>query len=161
MSGPHCAPDTAHEQVALLRHWGGVEARVSQQMSTQMRYCQRLEAELLRLRAQWVIASTQCLWGLGWPMAERSAMPAAAHAADETGPATATDVICQTGCAAHAHPWREDDGQCRLTGQACARVPVGGQLGEEFVHHTDMQMSVGNSQSEVLPLRPCGAGARP
>ena len=159
MSGPHCAPDTAHEQVALLRHWGGVQARVSQQMSTQMRYCQRLEAELLRLRAQWVIASTQCLWGLGWPMAERSATPAAAHTADVAS--TATGVICQTGCAAHAHPWREDDGQCRLTGQACARVPVGGQLGEEFVHHTDMQMSVGNSQSEVLPLRPCGAGALP
>ena len=52
MSGPHCAPDTAHEQVALLRHWGGVQARVSQQMSTQMRYCQRLEAELLRLSMQ-------------------------------------------------------------------------------------------------------------
>ena len=31
-------------------------------------------------------------------------------------------VICQTGCAGHAHPWLEPDGQCRRTGQACDRL---------------------------------------
>ncbi len=35
---------------------------------------------------------------------------------------TATDVLCQTGCQGHAHPWLDADGSCRLTGGDCTRV---------------------------------------
>ncbi|MFV0681035.1 hypothetical protein [Ottowia sp.] len=136
------AGEGAREQVVLLRHWAGVQDRVSDQMRTQTRRCEVLEAQLLRLRARWVVATTQWLWGLGWPVTERQTVcgtsafervgPQSAFESEpETAPELphasfnhAADVICQTGCASHAHPWREDDGQCRLTGEACARVPV-------------------------------------
>ena len=35
---------------------------------------------------------------------------------------SATEVLCQTGCQGHAHPWLDADGACRLTGGECTRV---------------------------------------
>lgn len=108
------------EHGSLLRHWAGVQTRVSQQMWAQERHCAALEAELVRWRARWMLATTQMLWGLGWP----SLAPVPAHTRRARDAAcNATEVICQTGCAGHAHPWRGDEGQCRLTGSDCTRVP--------------------------------------
>ena len=109
------------EHGALLRHWAGVQARVSRQMGAQARHCAALEAELMQWRARWVLATTQMLWGLGWPSLAPVSSRAARQAAE--APLSATEVICQTGCASHAHPWRGDEGQCRLTGGDCTRVP--------------------------------------
>ncbi|MDO5625408.1 MAG: hypothetical protein Q4G71_12055 [Pseudomonadota bacterium] len=59
--------DVELEHTALLRHWAGVQARVSRQVGEQAARCNALEAELLRLRARWVVATSLLLWGLEWP----------------------------------------------------------------------------------------------
>lgn len=111
------------EHGCLLRHWAGLQARVTIQCHAQQRRCAELEAELVRWRARWMLATTQLAWGLGWPRLGPLPASRPVHA-DEQAPATdATRVICQTGCAGHAHPWRDDEGHCRLTGGGCARVP--------------------------------------
>lgn len=129
------APDDAlmtDEHGVLLRHWAGLQVRVSRQCDEQNRRCAALEAELMLLRARWVLATTQVSWGLGWPRlgpgprTTRRTQPPADSASSPRRVAQA--VICQTGCAGHAHPWREDDGQCRLTGAECERVPPGAQV---------------------------------
>lgn len=117
--------DVAGEHAVLVRHWAAVQARVSRQACEQARRCDELEAALLRLRARWVVATTQMLWGLGWPgtgaTADRACEPGVA--ADE-GDWDAAAAMCQTGCAGHAHPWRDACGACRLTGLDCVPVPL-------------------------------------
>ena len=113
--------DLLAEHGALLRHWAGVQARVSRQMCDQAQRCAALEAELMQWRARWIVATTQMLWGLGWP--SLAPVPSRAARQVDEAPLSATDVLCQTGCASHAHPWRGDEGQCRLTGSDCTRVP--------------------------------------
>ena len=114
----------AAEHALLLRHWGRVQARVTAQTCDQAARCAALEAEVMRLRARWMIASTQWLWGLGWaglgPQPERAGESAGEQ---ESSALNVTEVICQTGCASHAHPWRRGEGECRLTGGECTRVP--------------------------------------
>ena len=44
------------------------------------------------------------------------------HLVSEHGARDAQSVISQTGCVGHAHPWLDDDGQCRLSGQVCERL---------------------------------------
>ena len=123
------APQVVVEHAALLRHWAGLQERVSRQAQEQARRCAALEAELMHCRARWVLATTQMLWGLGWPSA---APPRPAAVAPAGGPwRDARQVICQTGCAGHAHPWRGDEGQCRLTGGDCDRVPPSGAQARE------------------------------
>ena len=61
------APQVVVEHAALLRHWAGLQERVSRQAQEQARRCAALEAELMHCRARWVLATTQMLWGLGWP----------------------------------------------------------------------------------------------
>jgi len=38
----------------------------------------------------------------------------------------ADELLCQTGCASHAHHWLQDDGQCQRKGGECERVPAQG-----------------------------------
>lgn len=121
MSTP-CSLGIAAEHALLLRHWAGVQARVSWQACEQAHRCAALETEVVRWRARWMIATTQMLWGLGWPGASPVALQGAPRM-QASEAATATAVICQTGCAGHAHPWRGDLGECRLTGDDCTRVP--------------------------------------
>jgi hypothetical protein len=115
------SPGLLAEHGTLLRHWGGVQARVSHQMWEQQRHCAALQAEVLQWRVRWLLATTQMAWGLGWP--HLAPVPASVAAAETPAPRTAADVLCQTGCAGHAHPWRGDEGQCRLSGGDCTRVP--------------------------------------
>ena len=111
------------EHGCLLRHWAGLQARVSRQCDEQHHRCLQLEAELMRWRARWVLATTQLLWGLGWPrLGPLPQRPVTS--VEEAGPPTsAARVICQSGCAGHAHPWHDEDGHCRLMGGDCERVP--------------------------------------
>ena len=115
------ARELAIEHGVLTRQMAGLQRRVDEQMRTHAQRVTALEAEVLHLRAQLVIARTCLLWGLGvagvvWPMPRR-ARTAVADAVEAM--AEASSVICQTGCVGHAHPWLESDGQCRRTGQAC------------------------------------------
>ena len=119
-------PDVRAEHAVLLRHWAGVQDRVSRQACQQAQRCAELEAELLRLRARWVLTTTRMLWGMGWPGLETAHHALAGNAAPTTTvPVTASQVLCQSGCAGHAHPWLDNEGHCRLTGQDCTRVPSG------------------------------------
>lgn len=113
--------ELAAEHGTVLRHWASVQNRVTRQMCEQALHCERLESELMHLRARWVVATTSMLWGLGWPGAARPAAPV--RAADSAAASSAAEVICQLGCAGHAHHWRSDEGECRLTGGDCSRVP--------------------------------------
>lgn len=124
--------DVTIEHKLLLRHWAGLQDRVSRQSCEQMRRCQALEAELMRLRARWVLATTQMLWGLGWPGLPATARHAAVLDSDAqedaleglpaSAEARAAALICRTGCAGHAHAWLGDEGECKLTGGDCTRV---------------------------------------
>lgn len=113
--------DVTVEHRVLLRHWAGMQDRVSRQACEQARRCDALEAELLRLRARWIVATSQMLWGLGWP-GLRPTRPTPMADADDDLPATASAWICQTGCASQAHPWLGEDGECRLNGGDCTRL---------------------------------------
>eukprot|EP01041_Mallomonas_annulata_P036414 gene36414-biopygen28460 len=64
-----------------------------------------LAGEVVRLRGQLVVAHTSRLWGM--PNQTTEDLEAARK------------VICQTGCAGHAHPWLSEAGQCRWSGRVC------------------------------------------
>ncbi|HRM55188.1 MAG TPA: hypothetical protein PLS11_14905, partial [Ottowia sp.] len=83
------------------------------------RACQQLQGTLVRERARLVIASTRWWWGLGGPVpdAVRAASPEVT-----ASPMSAADVLCQTGCQGHAHPWLTEDGRCLLKGGDCTRT---------------------------------------
>lgn len=112
--------DLVIEHGVLMRQIGGLQRRATEQW-------QALQAENLRLRAELVILRTSVLWGLGvHPVMRRQStnratprMGMIAH-----GTQGAQVVICQTGCAGHAHPWLSDDGQCLRSGHACDRLMV-------------------------------------
>lgn len=114
--------EVQREHGVLLRQWACAQERVSEQMCAQQRRCAALEAELMRWRARWVVATTHMLWGLGWPSA--AALPDTERGAQGQVPAAdVTEVLCQVGCTGHAHAWRGEQGQCRLTGGDCTQVP--------------------------------------
>lgn len=132
----------AEEHLCLMRHLGGLQTRVSAQMQALAaseahararaeaaeRACAALEAALMRERARWVLTCTRASWGLGsapmlsFAAADAEAAQSASSHADMAAPSTVTDVLCQTGCQGHAHPWLTADGGCRLTGADCTRV---------------------------------------
>ena len=67
---------------------------------------------------------TATLWGLGQQALSRSL--GAPQAPGPRLPAVwreASAVICQTGCEGHGHPWLDEQGGCRRTGEVCQ--PVG------------------------------------
>lgn len=117
------------EHSLLLRQLAGLQRRVSEQLGACASPLMALDGEVLRLRAQLMVARTGVLWGLGveslaWTAASRARAPlrpVPVRAAMQEAAA----VICQTGCVGHAHPWLEADGQCRRSGQACGRLGEG------------------------------------
>jgi hypothetical protein len=85
-----------------------------------------VEADNLRLRAALIRSRTAVLWGLPpvpLSVPTRRPLPRSAPPLVEHQWREAQAVICQTACAGHAHPWRDDKGQCQRSGQACDRAP--------------------------------------
>lgn len=127
-------PSVLDEHAVLVQCLGRLQRRMDQLRADHEREIGSLNAELLRLRAQRVLAHTRACWGVGADVGAQSrtgpdARPAATAARVPRPPqgpalAAAQAVICQTGCAGHAHPWRESDGQCRLSGLACDATRV-------------------------------------
>lgn len=137
---PGAAPDMAdkahralsEEHGALLRQMATLQRRVSDHVSQQARRVAALEADNLRLRAELVRSRTALLWGLqpaspAVPM-RRLALRQPAVPVVERPWREAQAVICQTGCTGHAHIWRDDQGQCRRSGEACQ--PHSSEAGE-------------------------------
>jgi hypothetical protein len=110
------------EHGAMARQLASLQQRMGDLLRTHAHRIAVLEADNLRLRADLVLIRTSLWWGLG---GARQVQPRrfgrAPTAAAEMPEAQA--VICQTGCVGHAHPWRDDQGQCQRTGQAC-ELPV-------------------------------------
>lgn len=115
--------EIAAEHGALTRQLAGLQHRMGEQLRAHALRISALEGELLQLRGQLVVARSGLLWGLGVvnPM-KRPARRSVSAPAREPAMAEASRVICQTGCAGHAHPWLEADGQCRRTGAACHHI---------------------------------------
>ena len=100
------------EHCALMRDYGRVQSRCTDQMRAQAREIERLQAQVMRLRADAIVWATELAWAR-----EDSEAPAllaqSLRAADL--------VICQTGCLSHDAYWRVQD-HCRRTGKACVLV---------------------------------------
>lgn len=116
--------DVAHEHAVVSRHLGNVQHRLSNLMREKNEALEALQHEVIRLRADLVIARTHILWGIGMPAMSVNRKVRApytvkpfAHVSHDLEAARQT--ICQTGCTGHAHHWLTEDGQCRWSGRAC------------------------------------------
>jgi hypothetical protein len=128
------APEFANsEHLCLVRYLGSLQTRVSSQVTALAqaeaqalaraeaaeRQCRLLERALIVERTRAVLACTRWSWGMGGPPPQSMLGHAEAEATPLT---TAAEVLCQTGCQGHGHPWLDADGACRLTGGDCTRV---------------------------------------
>lgn len=118
------AQELSAEHGAVVRRLARLQQRVTGQMQDSAGRQAALEAENLRLRGELVRLHTAVAWNLRAAVLWSRPVPGTqAHPARAVeGMREAQAVICQTGCAGHAHPWLEPDGQCRRTGQACDRL---------------------------------------
>lgn len=119
-----CPPGVATEHAALCRHLGRVQDRMTRLLLEKELALRALSREVVRLRGQLIVARTTLLWGMAMPVASVPLQARASTAVRApTGPAqdleAARKVICQTGCAGHAHAWLAEDGQCRWIGRDC------------------------------------------
>jgi hypothetical protein len=133
------------EHGALARQLASLQDRVSQQIADYAAQVRVLQSEVVRLRGRLVQARTALLWGLArgdlhpasLSVPRRVVMARRLSLVSDALPDVQA-VICQTGCAGHAHPWLEADGVCRRTGSACE---VGATSEERptpvFPHHDE------------------------
>jgi hypothetical protein len=114
------------EHGALVRQLACLQDRVSRQIADHAAQVRVLQSEVVRLRGRLLQARTALLWGLARgdlhrvpsPVPPRVVTPRRLSLVSDELP-EAHAVICQTGCAGHAHPWLEADGLCRRTGSTC------------------------------------------
>lgn len=117
------ARELAQEHGVLMRQIGGLQSRCTELLRSSSSRVAALEGENLRLRAELVLLRTSVFWGLGAATVLRRRSPAVrSRPPVEAGAREAQAVICQTGCVGHAHPWLDEEGQCRRSGQACDRL---------------------------------------
>lgn len=127
-TGP--AADLLAEHAALVRWLGQLQRRISHLQQTHQQQVAELQAALMRVRGQALVMRTATLWGVGgWLVASQGGSAVRSPTSHTLHPVwrEASEVICQTGCVGHAHPWRDDQGQCRRTGEPC-QPGVGAQL---------------------------------
>ena len=118
--------DLVAEHTALVRWLGQLQRRIATLQQEHHQQVTALQTDLMRLREQTMVLRTATLWGLGATVLARPGNAAHAPSLQGLQPLwrEASEVICQTGCVGHAHPWRDDQGLCRRTGQPCQ--PSGG-----------------------------------
>lgn len=116
-------PDLVAEHAALARWLGQLQRRMGALQHDHQQQVAKLQADLIRLRGQTLVLRTATLWGLDGlllaPAGSAARAPDTVRRAVHLVWREASEVICQTGCAGHAHPWRDDQGLCRRTGEAC------------------------------------------
>lgn len=114
--------DLIHEHGLLVRHWAHLQQTVTQTVQENGRTVAALEAEVIRLRGQLLVARTQQFWGIsGAPLAARTKThrtPVQSSPAPSRWPQVDA-VLCRTACAGHAHPWRDEQGRCTRNGELC------------------------------------------
>jgi hypothetical protein len=111
-------PDWTAEHMAVLREWGRLQIQIE---ALQRRHAQEQalsSQSVVRLRAQLIIRDTLAYWGMG-PLLHRQRVKSASHSGRSIG---AQEVICHSGCVAHAHAWLSEGDQCRLLGGTCENL---------------------------------------
>jgi sugar phosphate isomerase/epimerase len=126
------------EHCALMRDYGRVQLRCTEQMRTQAREIERLQAKVMRLRADAVVRATELAWASEDD--DPQALEDSLRAADL--------VICQTGCLSHGAYWRVQD-HCRRTGKACVLVEQAEALRIVRIHGT----AAGHRSASIATLR--------
>jgi len=141
----------AQEHGVLLRRYGALQRRCTEQAHAQAQEIARLQQQVMRLRAQRIQRDS----ALAWEREDRQRLlaaiadwPALALAPHTDGDAHADAewlehslrcadlVICQTGCASHGAFWRVED-HCKRTGKTCVLVEQPGALRIVRVHPAD------------------------
>lgn len=114
------------EHGVLARRLASLQDRVSRQIAYHADQVRVLQAEVVRLRGRLLQARTALLWGLARgdlrdpsQAVFRPGIPARRLSLVSDALPEARAVICQTGCAGHAHAWLGADGVCRRTGSSC------------------------------------------
>lgn len=118
------AVGVVHEHAVLCRQLGGVQDRVTRLLREKEIALNALSSEVVCLRGQLVVARTSLLWGMtasvaGLPLQARASGAARARIGPAQDLEAARKVICQTGCAGHAHAWLTGEGQCSWRGRDC------------------------------------------
>ena len=112
--------DVIHEHGVLVRQWAHLQQAVTETVQENGRTLVLLEAEVIRLRGQLLFARTQLFWGIsGAPLAARTRTPRVTSSPGPSSWSQADAVLCRTGCAGHAHPWRDEQGRCTRSGEPC------------------------------------------
>ena len=126
-------PGDFQEHLCLQRHLAALQTRISGEIAALVEaeacararadaaetQCRVMERALITERSRAVLACTRWSWGMGGPPPQSALTPAGSPSERVS---TAAEVLCQTGCQGHGHPWLEADGACRLTGNDCTRV---------------------------------------
>lgn len=112
------------EHGVLMRLYAATQTRCSAHISAQHAEIQRLQAQVLQLRARAIVRET----ALDWERQARQALhahllPMARAVPPQPDLPTLSEratelLICQTGCVEHEDHWRADD-RCKRTGKAC------------------------------------------
>lgn len=114
--------EVIHEHGVLVRYWAQLQQTMTETVHENGRTVAALEADVIRLRGQLLVARTQLFWGInGAPLAARTRQhraPVPLSPTPSTWPQVDA-VLCRTGCAGHAHPWRDQQGRCSRSGEPC------------------------------------------
>lgn len=117
--------EVIREHGVLVRHWAHLQQTITETARENGRTVAALETEVIRLRGQLLVARTQLFWGISG--APPVALTRQHRASASSSPAPSSwpqvdAVLCRTGCAGHAHPWRDDEGLCIRSGEPCGPV---------------------------------------
>jgi hypothetical protein len=118
---PTAPPDLVTEHAALARWLGKLQRRMGVLHYDHRQQVAKLNEDVMHLRGQTLVLRTATLWGLGGLLLAsfgRKERVLLSRTMDATW-REASEVICQTGCAGHAHPWRDTQGLWRRTVELC------------------------------------------
>lgn len=122
MIGSNMAEAIDVEYRCLLRMWGRLQSELSAQCQAHARVRAALEAEVIRLRAELLIAHTAQFWGMAAGRITRAAPQRTTPSASLRSQPATEEVLCRTGCEGHAHHWLDERDGCTRTGQPCHRL---------------------------------------
>ena len=129
----HDLDQLTREYGALMRDYGRVQLRCTQQLREQTREIDRLHAQVMRLRANVILGVSRLAWARGdLQFVSRTDDGDAL----ERSLRTADLVICQTGCLSHGAYWRVQD-HCKRTGKTCVLVEEPDAVRIVRIHKTE------------------------
>lgn len=132
---PTLEADAEHEHCLLLRRYARLQQRCTAQLQAQALEIDRLQSQLMALRARAVVECSARAWADEDRLIETP--PPADLARLEHSLRAADLVICQTGCVGHGAFWRVQD-HCKRTGKTCVLVEQPDALRIVRIHPADV-----------------------